>query len=148
MPFSEAQSYAGLLGDAVKKYGGGWKRRFAVMRHTAVYETEPDRKAAIGAVSNVLGQFGNLMLNKGDVVNGFPEQIPFDQLEGILRVDPATLEENLMFGTPEEVVRKLELYRDIGADAFICYVSMGHGMAEQRRSLELFIEKVMPHFSA
>jgi hypothetical protein len=39
------------------------------------------------------------------------------------------------------------MYADIGADAFIYYASMGLGMAAQRRSMELFIDKVMPHFS-
>mgnify|MGYP003310126565 CR=1 FL=1 len=55
---------------------------------------------------------------------------------------------NLMFGTPDQVVQKLGMYEAIGTDAFIYYASMGLGMAEQRRSLELFIDRVMPHFSA
>jgi alkanesulfonate monooxygenase SsuD/methylene tetrahydromethanopterin reductase-like flavin-dependent oxidoreductase (luciferase family) len=88
------------------------------------------------------------MMKKGDVVNGFPDRVPFDQLEGILRVDPDALETNLMFGTPDQIVQKLGMYADIGADAFIYYASMGLGMAAQRRSMELFIDKVMPHFSA
>jgi alkanesulfonate monooxygenase SsuD/methylene tetrahydromethanopterin reductase-like flavin-dependent oxidoreductase (luciferase family) len=88
------------------------------------------------------------MMKKGDVVNGFPDRVPFEQLEGILRVDTDALETNLMFGTPDQIVQKLGMYADIGADAFIYYASMGLGMAEQRRSMELFIDKVMPHFSA
>ena len=147
MPFSEVESYARLLGEAVEKRKGGWKRRFAMMRHTALYETDAHRKAALGAVARVLGQFGNLMMNKADVINGFPEQVPFDELEGILRVDTDTLETNLMFGSPDQVVQKLGMYQEIGVDAFICYVSMGLGMADQRRSLELFVDKVMPHFA-
>ena len=118
-----------------------------MMRHTSVYENELDRQAALDATTNVLGKFGNLMMKKGDVINGFPENVPFDQLEGILRVDTDTLESNLMFGTPDQVVQKLGMYEEIGTDAFIYYASMGLGMTEQRRSLELFIDRVMPHFS-
>ena len=148
MPFSEVEKYRGLLDESVAKANGKWSGQLAMMRHTSVYETESARRAALNATTHVLGQFGNLMMKKGDVVNGFPDRVPFEQLEGILRVDTDALETNLMFGTPDQIVQKLGMYADIGADAFIYYASMGLGMAEQRRSMELFIDKVMPHFSA
>ena len=148
MPFSEAEKYRGLLDESVARAHGKWSGRLAMMRHTSVYENESDRRAALDATTNVLGKFGNLMMKKGDVINGFPENVPFDQLEGILRVDTDTLESNLMFGTPDQVVQKLGMYEEISTDAFIYYASMGLGMTEQRRSLELFIDRVMPHFSA
>ena len=47
------------------------------------------------AIRNVLGKFGNLMMKKGDVINGFPENVPLEELEGNVRVDPKMLEENL-----------------------------------------------------
>ena len=148
MPFSEVEKYRGLLDESVAKANGKWSGQLAMMCHTSVYETESARGAALNATTHVLGQFGNLMMKKGDVVNGFPDRVPFEQLEGILRVDTDALETNLMFGTPDQIVQKLGMYADIGADAFIYYASMGLGMAEQRRSMELFIDKVMPHFSA
>ena len=148
MPFSEVEKYRGLLDESVAKANGKWSGQLAMMRHTSVYETESGRGAALNATTHVLGQFGNLMMKKGDVVTGFPDRVPFEQLEGILRVDTDALETNLMFGTPDQIVQKLGMYADIGADAFIYYASMGLGMAEQRRSMELFIDKVMPHFSA
>jgi alkanesulfonate monooxygenase SsuD/methylene tetrahydromethanopterin reductase-like flavin-dependent oxidoreductase (luciferase family) len=57
------------------------------------------------------------------------------------------LQENLMFGTPETVVGKLKQYEDLGVDAFIYYASMGLDPAVQKRSLQLFIDRVMPEFS-
>lgn len=147
LPFSEAQKYRGQLDDAIANHGNGhYQRRFAMMRHTAVYETEQDRQTSINAVRNVLGRFGNLMLKRGDVINGFPEHVPLSELEGNVRVDPGMLEENLMFGSPEQVIEKLRLYQQMGVDSFIYYASMGLGLAEQKRSLTLFIEKVMPAF--
>ena len=56
------------------------------------------------------------------------------------------LEENLMFGSPEEVIAKLHDYQKLGVDAFIYYASMGLGMDEQKRSMELFCREVMPAF--
>lgn len=146
MPFSEAETYRARLDDSIARIGpfrGSW----AMMRHTAVYETDADREGAMSAVRTVLGQFGNLMTQSGEVINGFPERVPPDQLDGNFRYDPATLEENLIFGSPAEVVGKLKLYQDIGVDAFIYYASMGMDMDQQKRSLQLFIDRVMPEFA-
>lgn len=146
LPFAEAQKYRAQLDDSIKA-AGGWSGRFALMRHTAVYEDQDDRAAAIGAVRNVLGKFGNVMMKKGEVINGFPENIPLEQLDGNARVDPEMLEENLVFGTPDQVSDKVRAYRDLGVDAFIYYASMGLDMARQKRSLQLFIDRVMPEFA-
>jgi len=146
MPMSEVATYRKRLDESVEKAGKPFDGTWAVMRHSAIYETEEDRANAISSVRHVLGQFGNLMMKKGDVINGFPEEVPLEELDGNARVDPEMLEENLMFGTPEQVTEKLCAYRDHGADAFIYYASLGLDMAQQKRSLQLFIDKVMPNF--
>ncbi|WP_135506179.1 LLM class flavin-dependent oxidoreductase [Roseovarius aestuariivivens] len=146
MPMSEAETYRRRLDDAISRHGpfrGNW----AMMRHAAVYDTEDDRQDALAAIRHVLGQFGNLMMQKGDVKNGFPDQVPLEELDGNARVDPGMLEENLMFGSPEQVVAKLKLYQDLGVDAFVYYASMGMDMEQQKRSLRLFIDRVMPEFA-
>ena len=51
-----------------------------------------------------------------------------------------------MFGTPDEVIEKLKLYEALGVDEFIYYATFGLGHKEQKRSLDLFINKVMPEF--
>ena len=146
MPFSEAEKYKTQLDESIAK-AGGWTGTFALMRHTSVYDTEDDRTATLGAIRNALGKFGNLMMKKGDVVNGFPESIPLKDLAGNVRVNPAMLEENLTFGDPDTVIAKLRAYEDLGVDAYIYYASMGLDMAVQKRSLQLFIDRVMPAFA-
>lgn len=147
MPVSEAESYRARLDDSVARIGP-FRGRWAMMRHTAVYDNEADRQAAMTALRAALGQFGNLMTKSGEVINGFPERVPPEKLEGNFRYDPATLEENLMFGSPCRVAEKLRLYRDLGVDAFIYYASMGMDMDQQKRSLALFIDEVLPEFTA
>ena len=146
LPMSEAETYRRNLDEAIAKADNGWAGTFAMMRHTAVYANAADRSAAIAAIRNVLAQFGNLMMKRGRVDNGFPEPIPFAALEGNVRVDPDMLEENLMFGSPEQVIAKLQDYQRLGVDAFIYYASMGLGMDEQKRSMELFCREVIPAF--
>ncbi len=155
-PFAEAELYKSQRDAAMIKYAkhtqqpqpaGAYNRRFVMMRHTAVYQSAAERQAALDAVRRVLGQFGNLMMQAGDVVNGFAERVPLDSLAGKVQVDPDRLEENLMYGSPEAVIHKLRAYEALGVDGFIYYASMGLGMAEQKRSLRLFIDEVMPAFA-
>ena len=147
MPFDEARVYRARLDEAIAKNGGTYDGRWVVMRHTAVYDSEADRKGALDSIRVQLSQFGNLMMKSGEVVNGFPDQVPLESLEGNARTDPAMLEENLMFGAPDQVIEKLKMYQEIGVDAFLYYASMGMDMAQQKRSLRLFIDQVMPAFA-
>ena len=147
LPFSEAEAYRARLDEAIAKSGKPFSGRWALMRHTAVYENAADREAALSALRRVLAMFGNLMTGRGEVRNGFPDPVPLDSLEGNVRVDPAMLEENLMFGDPDTVIAKLKGYEALGVDAFIYYASMGLDMEVQRRSLQTFIDKVVPEFA-
>ena len=146
LPMAEAEKYKDLLDEAIAK-AGGWSGTFALMRHTSVYDNEQDRRATLSGVRNALGKFGNLMMKKGEVENGFPESVPLDVLDGNARVDPTMLEENLVFGSPAQVIEKLRAYEALGVDSFIYYASMGLDMEVQKRSMNLFINEVMPEFA-
>ena len=70
-----------------------------------------------------------------------------EQLENREKYDPKMLSANLMFGTPEEVIANLKRYEALGVDTLIYYASMGLGLAEQKRSLDLFRNEVIPAFA-
>ncbi len=146
-PFAEAEEYRSRLDAALAGHPGHRKPVWALMRHTAVYDDNKGRETAIRALQGVLGQFENLFRNLGDVENGCPRRIPLEELAEREQYDADMLEENLVFGTPEAVVAKLERYRDLGVDEFIYYASMGLDRGAQKRSLELFCDRVMPAFS-
>ena len=145
--FAEAELYRTLLDEAISNHGGSFDGRFVMMRHTSVYKTTKDRQATLDAVRTNLSQFGNLMMKNGDVNNGFPDRVPLESLAGNAFVDPDALEENLVFGSPEAVIEKLKRYEALGLDGFIYYASMGLGREEQKRSMQLFIDEVMPAFA-
>lgn len=146
-PFSEAELYKRQLDEAIINNQSSFKPIFAMMRHSAVYTNDEDKDKALTAIRLVLGQFENLFKNLGEVENGFTKQIPLNQLAGREQYDPEMLAQNLMFGNPDEVIAKLKLYENLGVDDFIYYASMGLGQEEQKRSLKLFIDEVMPEFS-
>lgn len=146
-PMSEVELYKQRLDEALKNNPGSTKPTFAIMRHTAVYNNEKDWEVPLKAAQRQLSQFENLFKNLGDVENGFPRAIEFSELENRAEYDPKMLHENLMFGTPDEVIAKLKRYDDVGVDDFIYYASLGLGQKEQKRSLALFCKEVMPAFS-
>ena len=146
-PMSEAELYKERFDDALAANPDCARPIFAMMRHTAVYDRRSDWEIPVRAAQRQLSQFENLFKNLGDVENGFPMAIEFSELENRAEYDPNMLHENLAFGTPDEVIAKLQRYEALGLDAFIYYASMGLGHAEQKHSLELFCKEVMPAFS-
>ncbi len=146
-PMAEAELYKRQLDEAMVKADNGWVPRFSLMRHACIYENQADRDEALNAIRTLLGQFENLFRNSGAVVNGFPKQIPLDELEGREQYDPIMLEENLLFGSPETVIEKLKAYQALGIDEFIYYASMGLSHASQKRSLKRFCDDVIPALS-
>ncbi|MGB0843981.1 MAG: LLM class flavin-dependent oxidoreductase [Alphaproteobacteria bacterium] len=145
--FSEAELYKSRLDEAMEKSSSDFKPNFAMMRHTSVYEDDAGRQNALDAVRGCLGQFENLMRQTGEVKNGFPERMPLESLEGREQYEPNMLEENLMFGRPDDVINKLKRYEDLGVDSFIYYASMGLDMPSAKKSLKLFCDEVMPAFA-
>ena len=146
-PFAEAELYRSQLDDVLAANPGCATPTFAMMRHTAVYDSADQWMVPVEAAQRQLSQFENLFKNLGDVDNGFPKAIPMDQVSNAADYEPTTLSENLMFGTPDEVVAKLRRYEDLGVDEFVYYASLGLGLAEQKRSMELFSNEVMPAFT-
>ena len=143
---SEAELYMARMAEAMANNPGCKRPTMAMMRHTAVSDRASDI-VPIRAAQRQLSQFENLFKNMGDVTNWFPKSIQFDQLGNRAEYDPEMLQRNLMFGTPDEVITKLKLFQALGVDEFIYYASLGLGLAEQKRSLELFINDVMPAFA-
>jgi alkanesulfonate monooxygenase SsuD/methylene tetrahydromethanopterin reductase-like flavin-dependent oxidoreductase (luciferase family) len=146
-PMSEVELYRGRLDEAMAANPDSARPVFAVMRHTALYDHKADWEVPVRAAQRQLGQFENLFKNLGDVTNGFPKQVDLASIANRAEYDPGMLHENLMFGTPDQAIAKLKLYQDLGVDAFIYYASLGLGQTEQKRSLELFVNEVIPAFT-
>lgn len=146
-PMSEVELYKSRLDEAMAANPGSNRPVFAMMRHTALYDRKEDWEVPVRAAQRQLGQFENLFKNLGDVTNGFPKEVDLVSIANRAEYDPRMLHENLMFGTPDEVIAKLKPYEELGVDAFIYYASLGLGQKEQKRSLELFVNEVIPAFT-
>ena len=145
-PFSEVETYMERFETALRDNPGGARPIFSTMRYTAVVENAEQIDEAVTSVYRQLGQFENLFKNLGGVNDGFPQEIDLADLSSRKEFNRDELVNNLMFGTPDQVISKLKQYQDIGVDQFTYCASFGLGQAAQKRSLELFINEVMPAF--
>ena len=145
-PFAEAELYKEQLDASIAASPGAPRPTWALMRHTAVYGSVDEWMVPVEAAQRQLSQFENLFKNLGDVQDGFPAAIPMAPVPHAADYEPTTLSENLLFGTPEEVIAKLRRYEALGVDEFIYYASLGLGLEEQKRSMQLFCDEVIPAF--
>jgi len=145
-PFSEVETYKQRLDDALAKHPEAKRPQFTTMRYSAVCASDDQVNAAVDACIGQLGRFENLFKNLGGVNNGFPEVVNLAELSSRQEFSRNTLRENLVFGTPDEVIAKLKRYQALGVDQFTYCASYGLGIPQQQQSLELFIREVMPAF--
>ena len=145
-PFSEVETYKERFESALRKHPGARRTIFGTMRYTCVYENAGMSEVPIEAATKQMARFENLFKNLGGVTEGFADEIDLSRL-GSHEFDVQSLRDNLMFGTPDQVIRKLKPYQELGVDHFIYCASFGLGIREQRRSLELFVKEVMPAFA-
>ncbi len=145
-PFSEVETYMGRFEEALAAAPGVKRPRFMTMRHTAIYERPEESEVYLQAVIHQGRRFENLFRNLAPVVDGFPVEVDPALLVNQAEYAPEKLLQNLIFGTPEQAIARLRLYEALGVDYFCYNASYGLPMAEQKRSLRLFIDEVMPAF--
>ena len=147
-PFQEVETYMGRFETALADNPGAKRTRFMTMRHTAIYEKSGDSEVYTDAVIRQGTQFENLFRELAPVLNGFPQQPDPALLNNQAEYTPEKLLANLIFGTPDEAIAKLKPYEALGVDYFCYNASYGLPMAQQKKSLKLFIDEVLPAFQA
>lgn len=121
--------------------------RFMMLRTAFVYDNADNWRHAIDYAINNGRHFENLFQTRGVVSNGFTKPVDFSTIANPENYDAERLHESLLFGTPETVIEKLRLYEEAGVDLMCIGVNAGLPWNEVTRSLELFIERVMPAYA-
>jgi alkanesulfonate monooxygenase SsuD/methylene tetrahydromethanopterin reductase-like flavin-dependent oxidoreductase (luciferase family) len=146
-PFSEVETYLTHFETALQNNPRDVRPLLATMRHVAVVERDAEIDEVVAALHRQLARLDHLRRNVGGVKRGFVDPLDVASIKNREEFARDELVHNLMFGSPERIVEKLERYRDLGIDRFTYCASFGLDPGRETRSLELFIEKVMPHFS-
>ena len=147
-PFSEVETYAERLATAVRENPGKPRPQWMVLRRTCIYDSMSQSELPIEASVDYGRRFENMFGTAGTVTNGFPRLIPLDEVRDGKNYEPSVIREAMIFGTPKQAIEKLEGYVNLGVDIFIYGANFGLEPTFERRSLELFIDQVMPHFAS
>jgi flavin-dependent trigonelline monooxygenase, oxygenase component len=151
-PLSRPHAEVGILGrrfaETLAKLPHRPRPRFLMLRRVCVYDRPEDARIAIDASINYGLAFDSLFAETAGVVNGFAAPTDPSRAAQLPNYQPDMVRDGMVIGTPEEVVAKLRDYEAVGVDQFCYGANFGLPHAFARRSLELFITQVMPHFAA
>ena len=147
-PDGEVENLAGRLAKALADHPGARRPPFMVLRRTCVYEDARDWRLPAETAAEDVRVFNGLFYNAAGVVNGFPTPMDPAASAGAPPMTPEVLRDNLMFGTPDQVVERIRHYERLGVDHYCYGASFGLPHDVALRSLELFGRQVMPHFTA
>ena len=118
----------------------------ATLRVCCVYEDPSVLDTAVQSVINFGRNFENLFKNSGTVINGFPEPANFDDVAARGEYQTDALKENLLFGTPDEIIQKLERYQAAGINHIMIGPTFGLPADVANKTVEPFCDKIIPHF--
>ncbi|WP_299988813.1 LLM class flavin-dependent oxidoreductase [uncultured Ruegeria sp.] len=147
-PFEEVETLVTRFNETQASVPGSAHLQHTTMRLAAVYDDQAGRDDAVRGAINFGRNFENLFKGIGKVTNGFPEPVDFDIVANRDEYQADALAENLMFGTPDEVIAKLERYEAAGIDHIMIGPAFGMSRERNIRSMELWCEHVIPHFRA
>lgn len=149
-PLSSPMTEVVNLGEKFRKAcadnPGVPKPRFMMQRRACIFD-RPDDWSTIVDHSMKYGRiFENLFQNIGTVNNGFPDAVPLDDVAGRDNYNPDRIRENMLFGSPDEVIEKLLAYEAAGVDQLCLGMNFNLPHKYQKKTLELFASEIIPFF--
>ncbi|TBV04366.1 LLM class flavin-dependent oxidoreductase [Phytopseudomonas dryadis] len=119
-----------------------------VLRHTHVHLADDPESWKVGAaaISRFYRTFDAWFGNKTTPVDGLLAPSPEEKFKERPEFELENIRRNTMIGTPQEIIARLRHYQELGVDEFSFWADNSLPHAEKKKSLELFIEHVLPAF--
>jgi len=121
--------------------------KFLMLRRSCVYERPEDWDVPVKLSIDYGRSFESLFHNIGKVDNGFPEKVSYDTVVNRANYDPEVVREAMLFGTPDEIIKKLDVYDAAGVDEMVLGICFNTPFEMQKKTIELFVREVMPEFA-
>ena len=118
-----------------------------LLRHTFVGETEAEVAQGARDVSRFYCHFGAWFRNERPISQGLIEPLSDEEMAALEMFSPDNMRANNVIGTPDQVIARLKAYEALGYDQYSFWIDTGMSFARKKRSLELFIDRVVPAFS-
>ncbi|KRB21877.1 monooxygenase [Mesorhizobium sp. Root695] len=118
-----------------------------LLMHTFVAEDAADADRLAQDLSQFYCQFGAWFQNKKPVRQGILEPLSDDEIAAMPQYAPDKIRENLVIGEADEVITRLKAYEALGYDQYSIWIDSGLSHQRKKKSLQLFIDRVMPAFA-
>ena len=128
--FHRAQSELGATGEHLT---------LSLSRIGLVTHSPEHKRRALASAHHYYSQFDNVFTGPGIVRNGFIEALPREQTM-------EQLDDNLLIGSPSEIVDKLSLYAERGVHRFVLNPNFGASQQEMLETISCFAEEIVPLF--
>ena len=110
-------------------------------------EDRDDLDVAAKQISDWYCTFGAWFKNDREVINGSVHPPLTDEDRSKIDMfSPSEMRKNHAIGTPEEVIERIKFYQSLGYDEYSFWLDNGMSHARKKKTLQLFIDKVMPAF--
>ena len=140
----EVQDLMNKFNDACTNNPQVDRPEIMLLRHTFVGENEQDLTAGTDALHHWYSMFMAWARNNQTPDAGFVNRLSSEDLgEGFSK---DVLRNNLAVGTPEEVVARLKYYETLGVSQYSYWADNSLSFEQKKKSLQLFIDKVIPQF--
>lgn len=120
--------------------------KIMLLRHTYIGATEQEIQQASKDLSRFYCYFGAWFKNERPVKQGLIKQLSEAEMAKIEMYSPQNMRKSHVVGTPDEAIKRLKHYQDLGYDEYSFWIDSAMTYAQKRRSLALFITDVMPAF--
>lgn len=126
--FRRGKAELGVAGEALT---------LSLSRAAFVCRNNAERQAAIAAAHDYFSRFDNVFTGPGVVQAGMIKPLPRRQSQ-------AELAESLLIGTPQEIIDKLAVYREMAIDRLILNINFGMNQQQTLECIQQFAEEIMP----
>jgi alkanesulfonate monooxygenase SsuD/methylene tetrahydromethanopterin reductase-like flavin-dependent oxidoreductase (luciferase family) len=118
-----------------------------MLMHTFVGASADEVDAAVQDLSRFYCYFSKWFKNERPVQQGFIEPITDADIASFPQYAPDQIRKNLVIGQPADVIARLRHYEELGFDQYSFWLDSNMSFERKRKSLELFINEVMPAFA-
>ena len=119
-----------------------------MLMHTFVGENEAEVLAGSEDLGRFYCYFSKWFKNEAPIRQGFIEPLTEADIASFPNYAPELMRKNLVVGTPDQVIARLKGYESMGYDQYSFWIDSHMSFERKRKSLELFIEQVVPAFAA
>ena len=143
----EVVSLMERFNNACESYPKKPRPKIMVLRHTFVAETEAELVQGAKDISRFYCYFGAWFKNESPIEQGLIKKLSEEEMSKIEMYSPENMRKNSIIGTHEEAIERIKLCEKLGYDEYSYWVDSSMSFDIKKKSLELFINEVMPAFT-